>query len=98
MKTQHTYISPSQVTRIRVIIECDECWAIDGADDDGNYTERCWNRDGHPDEPLTRERAIELADDFAAEDGLPTGLPVYAQSIDHDGAWILVRPARPLHD
>ena len=95
MKTQKLEIDPSEATRIRVHEEYDDCWAIDGADDCGNFTSACWNSDGHPDEPLTRQRAIELVDDFAAENELPPCLPVYAR--DDLGAWVLVRPARPLH-
>lgn len=96
MKTQRDYIDPREATRLRVFEHYDDRWEIDGANDGGDFTECCWNCDGHPDEPLTRRRALELAEDFATENGLPRGLPVYERSVG--GEWILVRPARALHD
>lgn len=96
MKTRHEYIDPREATRLRVFEDGDGRWQIDGANDSGDFTECCWDCDGHPDEPLTRRRAIELAADFATDNGLPRGLPVYEQS--GRDKWILVRPARALHD
>ena len=53
---------------------------IDAADDAGGYTEFNWNRDGHPDAKMSRERAIERVPEFVAEVGLPAGLPVEVAS------------------
>lgn len=64
------YINPEDATRLRVFH--DGTWFIDAADDDGNYTEVCWDskvveeagkRRWHYIESL--EDALELAQDFA---------------------------------
>lgn len=75
MKTKE-YIEPHEATRIRVRHEGGGAWAIDAADDAGGYTELNWNRDGHPDAKMTRQRAIERVDEFAASIGLPAGLRI----------------------
>lgn len=75
MKTKE-YIEPHEATRIRVHHEGGGAWAIDAADDGDGFTEYCWNRDGHPDAKMTRQRAIERVSEFAAEIGLPPGLRI----------------------
>ena len=92
------YIDPGEATRIRVHSE-GQGWAIDAAGDDGRFSESCWTHDGSIDQPLTRDRAVELADEFAAEGGFPAGLPIYAQSLTGQHSankieWAVVRPAR----
>jgi hypothetical protein len=72
------YIDPSEATRVRVYKE-DGGWAIDAASDSGEYTEACWNRDGHPDKAITRDRAMQMVPEFAAAVGLPSGLPIYVK-------------------
>jgi hypothetical protein len=77
MKTkEYKYIEPHEATRIRVHHEGGGAWAIDAADDDGGMTEFNWNRDGHPDAKMTRQRAIERVAEFAASIGLPAGLRI----------------------
>ena len=80
MNANREYIDPSEATRIRVHHEGGGDWAIDAADDAGGYTEFNWNRDGHPDARMSRERAIERVPEFVAEVGLPAGLPVEVDS------------------
>lgn len=40
-------------------------YCIDGADDEGGYTEATWDCDGSSTVPLSLERAEELAPEFA---------------------------------
>ena len=42
-RTDH-YITPDEVTRVRVFWE-DTQWSVDGVDDQGGYTEACWSFD-----------------------------------------------------
>lgn len=79
MKTKE-YIEPHEATRIRVHHEGGGAWAIDAADDAGGMTEFNWNRDGHPDAKMTRQRAIERAGEFAASIGLPPGLRIEVEA------------------
>ena len=74
--TSSEYIDPSEATRIRVYQEGADRWAIHAVNDLGGYTEACWNRDGHPEKRLTRERAVEMVPEFVAAVELPAGLPV----------------------
>lgn len=69
------YIDPADATHIRVFRAADEEWNIDAADDDGGYTEVCWDHrfivdadGGQVWEPIpTCKAALELVDLFAAE-------------------------------
>jgi hypothetical protein len=60
------YIKPSEATKIRVHDE-GFTWAIDAADDNGEYTEECWTY--YNDAELDRESAIKIAPQFAAHIG-----------------------------
>ncbi len=54
-------------TKIRVFDNEDGGWAIDGATEDGVYTEVVWTHyDG---EPMTKDQAISRAREFAMEHG-----------------------------
>lgn len=60
------YIEPQDATHFRVFKDFDG-WAIDAADNKGNYSDRAWtNWDG---EPLTKEMAITKVPEFAKEYG-----------------------------
>ncbi len=68
------YISKEDATHLRVFEDFDG-WAIDAANDTGNYSERTWTYwDG---EPLTKEMAISKLSEFAKEYGRPDLANVY---------------------
>ncbi len=62
------YISPEEATHIRVFEDFDG-YALDAADDKGNYTEVIWTH--YDNQLLTREKAIAVAGEFAKEIGRP---------------------------
>jgi hypothetical protein len=60
------YILQDQATHFRIFEDFDG-WAIDAADNNGNYSEHIWTHyDG---EPLTKEMAINKVKEFAEEYG-----------------------------
>ena len=76
MDTETTgYIFPEEATHVRVFRVSDEEWNIDAADDDGNYTEVCWDSRFYTDEDGKRvwetidslETALELVPLFVEE-------------------------------
>ena len=62
------YIASQAATHYRIFEDFDG-WAIDAANDLGNYSERTWTH--YNGEPLTKEQAITLVPEFAAEYGRP---------------------------
>ena len=81
MDKHREYIEPAEATRIRVFDWGGGEWAIDAADERGNYVEFCWNRDGSPERLFTRERAIAMVPEFAQHVGLPSGIAVEVEAI-----------------
>jgi hypothetical protein len=62
------YLPPENATRIRVFMGY-EGYEIDAADEGGDYSDLCWTHfDG---ELLTKEKAIAVVHEFAAEYGRP---------------------------
>ena len=67
-KLESEYVSQSQATHFRVFEDFDG-WAIDAADDNGNYSELTWTH--YNGEFLTKEMAISKIQEFAEEYGRP---------------------------
>ncbi len=74
------YIDPKEATRIRIFEEGDH-WAIDAANEENDCTEKVWTH--YNDEPLTRETAIKVVNEFAQEiDRLDLSNNIYIENED----------------
>jgi len=70
------YADPGKVVAIRLFEEADGTWSVDGLDDEGRYTESCWNFD-------TKETALAAVDEFQIAVGSTTDrVLVWSEELD----------------
>ncbi len=64
------YIEPAEATRIRIFEHDEDGWCIDAGQPDGQkFTEKIWTH--YNEKPLSKDKAIEVVAEFAAEIGRP---------------------------